>query len=66
MVDLAMIYQSMIFKIRTNYYAGVFQVVMAGLIALENEFRLIPAILVVPLIPFTIWYSKYYILLSSC
>jgi len=37
---------------------GVFQLVMAGLIALENEFT--AAILVVPLIPFTIWYSYYY------
>lgn len=37
---------------------GVFQVVMAGLIALESEFT--AAALVVPLIPFTIWYSYYY------
>ena len=31
---------------------------MAGLIALENAIT--PAILVVPLIPFTVWYSKCY------
>jgi hypothetical protein len=36
----------------------VFQLVMAGLIALKNEF--IPAALVVPLIPLTIWYSYYF------
>lgn len=37
---------------------GVFQLVMAGLIALDKEF--IAAGLVVPLIPFTIWYSYYF------
>jgi hypothetical protein len=37
---------------------GVFQLVMAGLIALDKEF--VAAGLVVPLIPFTIWYSYYY------
>jgi hypothetical protein len=37
---------------------GVFQFVMAGLIALDKEF--IAAGLVVPLIPFTIWYSYYF------
>ncbi|KAG9243388.1 hypothetical protein BJ878DRAFT_120110 [Calycina marina] len=37
---------------------GVFQLVMAGLIALDNEFT--AAVLVVPLIPFTVWYSHYY------
>jgi hypothetical protein len=37
---------------------GVFQVVMAGLIALRKAFY--PAALVVPLIPFTVWYSYYY------
>jgi hypothetical protein len=37
---------------------GVWQLVMAGLIALEKQFR--AAILVVPLIPFTIWYSYYF------
>jgi hypothetical protein len=37
---------------------GVFQLVMAGLIALKNAFT--PAALVVPLIPFTIWYSYYF------
>jgi hypothetical protein len=36
----------------------VFQVVMAGLIALERA--LTPAALVLPLIPFTIWYSYYF------
>jgi hypothetical protein len=37
---------------------GVFQLVMAGLIALDKEF--IAAALVVPLIPITIWYSYYF------
>lgn len=37
---------------------GVFQLVMAGLIALEKAFT--AAALVVPLIPFTIWYSYYF------
>ncbi len=37
---------------------GVFQLVMAGVIALTNAF--VPAGLVVPLIPFTIWYSYYF------
>lgn len=37
---------------------GVFQLVMAGLIALDKEF--VAAVLVVPLIPFTIWYSYYF------
>jgi hypothetical protein len=37
---------------------GVFQLVMAGVIALSNAF--VPAGLVVPLIPFTIWYSYYF------
>jgi len=37
---------------------GVFQVVMAGIIALKSA--LTPAALVVPLIPFTIWYSYYF------
>jgi hypothetical protein len=37
---------------------GVFQLVMAGVIALSNAF--VPAGLVVPLIPFTLWYSYYF------
>ncbi|KAL2072731.1 hypothetical protein VTL71DRAFT_12074 [Oculimacula yallundae] len=37
---------------------GVFQVIMAGIIALKSA--LTPAALVVPLIPFTIWYSYYF------
>lgn len=37
---------------------GVFQLVMAGLIALDKEF--FAAALVVPLIPITIWYSYYF------
>ncbi|KAG9238556.1 hypothetical protein BJ875DRAFT_32374 [Amylocarpus encephaloides] len=37
---------------------GVFQLVMAGLIALKAAFT--AAALVVPLIPFTIWYSYYF------
>lgn len=37
---------------------GVFQVVMAGIIALKSAFT--PAALVVPLILFTIWYSYYF------
>ncbi|TVY15078.1 Calcium permeable stress-gated cation channel 1 [Lachnellula arida] len=37
---------------------GVFQLVMAGVIALNKAFY--PAALVVPLIPFTIWYSYYF------
>jgi hypothetical protein len=37
---------------------GVFQIVMAGVIALSNA--LVPAGLVVPLIPFTLWYSYYF------
>jgi hypothetical protein len=37
---------------------GVFQLVMAGLIALDKEF--VAAGLVVPLIPITIWYSYYF------
>ncbi|TAQ83945.1 hypothetical protein B7494_g7730 [Chlorociboria aeruginascens] len=37
---------------------AVFQVAMAGLIALKKAFT--PAALVVPLIPFTIWYSYYF------
>lgn len=37
---------------------GVWQLVMAGLIALEKQFQ--AALLVVPLIPFTIWYSYYF------
>jgi len=37
---------------------GVWQLVMAGLIALEKQFQ--AAALVVPLIPFTIWYSKFW------
>ncbi len=37
---------------------GVFQLVMAGIIALRSAFT--PAALVVPLIPFTIWYSYYF------
>jgi len=37
---------------------GVFQVVMAGIIALKSA--LTAAALVVPLIPFTIWYSYYF------
>jgi hypothetical protein len=37
---------------------GVFQLVMAGLIALNSAFT--AAALVVPLIPFTIWYSYYF------
>src|ERR1700709_1132881 len=37
---------------------GVFQVVMAGLIALDKEF--VAAGLVVPLIPITVWYSYYF------
>ncbi|KAH8602919.1 hypothetical protein B0O99DRAFT_647721 [Bisporella sp. PMI_857] len=37
---------------------GVFQLVMAGLIALEEKFT--ASSLVVPLIPFTVWYSYYY------
>jgi membrane-bound metal-dependent hydrolase YbcI (DUF457 family) len=36
----------------------VFQLVMAGVIALSKEF--VPAGLVVPLIPFTLWYSYYF------
>ncbi|POS83013.1 hypothetical protein EPUL_004734, partial [Erysiphe pulchra] len=36
----------------------VFQIVMAGIIALKNQFY--AASLVVPLIPFTIWYSYYF------
>ncbi|CZT42875.1 related to A.thaliana hyp1 protein [Rhynchosporium secalis] len=37
---------------------GVFQIIMAGIIALKSA--LTPAALVVPLIPFTIWYSYYF------
>lgn len=37
---------------------GVFQIVMAGVIALNNAFY--AAALVLPLIPFTIWYSYYF------
>ncbi|KAF8851454.1 DUF221-domain-containing protein [Acephala macrosclerotiorum] len=37
---------------------GVFQLVMAGIIALQNAFT--QAILVVPLLPLTIWYSYYF------
>jgi hypothetical protein len=37
---------------------GVFQVVMAGLIALQKSFT--AAVLVLPLIPMTIWYSYYF------
>ncbi|CZR51120.1 related to A.thaliana hyp1 protein [Phialocephala subalpina] len=37
---------------------GVFQLVMAGIIALQKEFT--QAILVVPLLPLTIWYSYYF------
>ncbi|KAI9640789.1 hypothetical protein NHQ30_010629 [Ciborinia camelliae] len=37
---------------------GFFQLTMAGVIALRKAFT--PAILVVPLIPFTIWYSYYF------
>ena len=37
---------------------GVFQLVMAGIIALQNEFY--PAALVVPLLMFTVWYSYYF------
>ncbi|QSZ35252.1 hypothetical protein DSL72_008121 [Monilinia vaccinii-corymbosi] len=37
---------------------GFFQLTMAGVIALRNAF--LPAVLVVPLIPFTIWYSYYF------
>ncbi|KUJ22613.1 DUF221-domain-containing protein [Mollisia scopiformis] len=37
---------------------GVFQLVMAGIIALKHAIT--PAILVVPLLPFTIWYSYYF------
>ncbi|RKF81917.1 Calcium permeable stress-gated cation channel 1 [Golovinomyces cichoracearum] len=37
---------------------GVFQIVMAGIIALKNQ--IYAAGLVVPLIPFTIWYSYYF------
>ncbi|PMD39672.1 DUF221-domain-containing protein [Hyaloscypha variabilis F] len=37
---------------------GVFQLVMAGVIALSKAF--VPAGLVVPLIPFTLWYSYYF------
>lgn len=37
---------------------GVFQLLMAGVIALEKQFT--AAALVVPLIPFTIWYSYYF------
>jgi hypothetical protein len=37
---------------------GVSQLVMAGLIALQKSF--IAAVLVVPLIPITIWYSYYF------
>ncbi|KAJ5032320.1 uncharacterized protein L3040_008927 [Drepanopeziza brunnea f. sp. 'multigermtubi'] len=37
---------------------GVFQLVMAGIIALKTAFT--AAALVVPLIPFTIWYSYYF------
>jgi hypothetical protein len=33
---------------------GVWQLVMAGLVALEKQFY--AAILIVPLIPFTVWY----------
>jgi hypothetical protein len=36
----------------------IFQLVMAGIIALKNQFT--AAALVVPLIPFTVWYSFYY------
>jgi hypothetical protein len=37
---------------------GVFQLVMAGIIALQSAIT--KAILVVPLLPFTIWYSYYF------
>ncbi|RDL36906.1 Uncharacterized protein BP5553_06258 [Venustampulla echinocandica] len=37
---------------------GVFQLMMAGLISLKRGFT--PAALVVPLIPFTMWYSVYF------
>lgn len=37
---------------------GVFQLVMAGIIALQNAFY--PAALVVPLLMFTVWYSYYF------
>ncbi|KAI1003084.1 Calcium permeable stress-gated cation channel 1 [Podosphaera aphanis] len=37
---------------------GVFQIIMAGIIALKNQ--IYAAGLVVPLIPFTIWYSYYF------
>ncbi|PBP25852.1 hypothetical protein BUE80_DR003231 [Diplocarpon rosae] len=37
---------------------GVFQIVMAGIIALKTAFT--AAALVLPLIPFTIWYSYYF------
>jgi hypothetical protein len=37
---------------------GVFQLVMAGIIALQNSFW--PAALVVPLIMFTVWYSYFF------
>jgi len=37
---------------------GVFQLVMAGLIALDKEF--VAGGLIIPLIPTTIWYSYYY------
>jgi hypothetical protein len=37
---------------------GVFQLVMAGIIALQNAFY--PAALVVPLLIFTVWYSYYF------
>ncbi|PQE12695.1 DUF221 domain-containing protein [Rutstroemia sp. NJR-2017a BBW] len=37
---------------------GFFQFTMAGVIALQKAFT--PAILVMPLIPFTIWYSYYF------
>ena len=36
----------------------IFQLVIAGIIALKNQFT--AAALVVPLIPFTVWYSFYY------
>ena len=56
-VDLSMVYQDiMVYTSCANYYLGVFQFVMASLIALENG--VIAAILVIPSIPFTIWYSK--------
>lgn len=37
---------------------GIFQVAMAGVIALKQEFT--AAVLVLPLLPFTIWLSYYY------